>query len=47
MREFFSFVVESFWDATGWNRDSGYADLNVTANGTLPVPAPPASPSDD
>jgi len=33
MREFMSYVLQSFKDATGWNRDNVYSDLNETANG--------------
>ncbi|OAA63532.1 mitochondrial protein [Niveomyces insectorum RCEF 264] len=35
MREFFSYVLESFQDASGWSRDNGYSDLNETANELL------------
>lgn len=34
MREFMSYVLQSFRDATGWNSDNSYSDLNETANGT-------------
>ncbi|CAK7242644.1 MAG: Mitochondrial distribution and morphology protein 10 [Sporothrix thermara] len=40
MREFLSYVLESFRDATGWSRDDGYSDLNVAANELLDFPTP-------
>ncbi|KAL1891964.1 Mitochondrial distribution and morphology protein 10 [Sporothrix stenoceras] len=40
MREFLSYVLESFRDATGWSRDNGYSDLNVAANELLNFPTP-------
>lgn len=33
MREFMDYILEGFSEATGWNRDNTYADLNKTANG--------------
>ncbi|KJR89325.1 mitochondrial protein [Sporothrix schenckii 1099-18] len=40
MREFLSYVLESFRDATGWSRDNGYSDLNIAANELLNFPTP-------
>ncbi|CAK7564066.1 MAG: Mitochondrial distribution and morphology protein 10 [Sporothrix epigloea] len=40
MREFLSYVLESFRDATGWSRDNGYSDLHVAANELLDFPTP-------
>lgn len=40
MREFLSYVLESFRDATGWSRDNGYSDFNVAANELLNFPTP-------
>ena len=34
MREFMSYILQSFQDATGWNRDNVYSELNNTSNGT-------------
>jgi mitochondrial distribution and morphology protein 10 len=34
MREFTSYVLQSFKDATGWSRDNGYSALNETADGS-------------
>ncbi len=33
MREFMSYVVQSFKDATGWNRDNAFSELNETTDG--------------
>lgn len=40
MREFLSYVLESFRDATGWSRDNGYSHLNETANELLNFHSP-------
>lgn len=33
MREFMSYVLQSFREATGWNGDHSYSELNRTAEG--------------
>jgi hypothetical protein len=31
-------VTNSFFEATRWNRDNSYSELNATTNGSLPCP---------
>lgn len=33
MREFMHYITNAFYDATGWNEDNSYKELNATARG--------------
>ncbi|KAH8910344.1 hypothetical protein BR93DRAFT_935966 [Coniochaeta sp. PMI_546] len=40
MREFMDHITNSFFEATRWNRDNSYSELNATTNDLLNFPLP-------
>jgi hypothetical protein len=37
MREFMDHITNSFFEATRWNRDNSYSELNATTNGVFVI----------